>query len=245
MILRRVINHFRKQEWTAIAIDLVIVVLGVFIGLQVNNWNEERRESALAEAYLDRLSGDLSAIEAYLNEMIEESSARYDLTVDLLKAASDRSGDDESLVAATEAFFTEGWKTPRFAIIDEVYKDLTSTGNLSLIEPELRQIVTSYYSGLDLGKERMEIGRDWSLPNDSRFIIEHDVYRWDLTLAALANAQDASIRRETIVGARDDLARLASMFLYIERVSLEVYNGALAETKAVTTVIGDARKVAP
>ena len=91
----------------------------------------------------------------------------------------------------------------------------------------------------------MEIGRDWSLPNDSRFIIEHDVYRWDLTLAALANAQDASIRRETIDGARDDLARLASMFLYIERVSLEVYNGALAETKAVTTVIGDARKVAP
>jgi hypothetical protein len=42
MILRRVIAHFRKQEWTAIAIDFVIVVVGVFVGLQVNNWNEAR-----------------------------------------------------------------------------------------------------------------------------------------------------------------------------------------------------------
>jgi len=28
MILRRVIEHFRKQEWTAIAIDFLIVVVG-------------------------------------------------------------------------------------------------------------------------------------------------------------------------------------------------------------------------
>ena len=35
MILRRVIKHVRNQEWTAIAIDFVIVVLGVFLGLQV------------------------------------------------------------------------------------------------------------------------------------------------------------------------------------------------------------------
>ena len=35
MILRRVIGHFRRQEWTAIAIDFVIVVVGVFVGIQV------------------------------------------------------------------------------------------------------------------------------------------------------------------------------------------------------------------
>lgn len=49
MILRRVIEHFRKQEWTAVFLDFVIVVLGVFIGLQVNNWNEARKDAALAE----------------------------------------------------------------------------------------------------------------------------------------------------------------------------------------------------
>ena len=36
MILRRVIQHVKKQEWTAIAIDFCIVVLGVFVGIQTN-----------------------------------------------------------------------------------------------------------------------------------------------------------------------------------------------------------------
>lgn len=39
MILRRVITHVREQNWTAIGIDFVIVVTGVFIGIQVSNWN--------------------------------------------------------------------------------------------------------------------------------------------------------------------------------------------------------------
>ena len=58
MILRRVIAHFRKQEWTAIAIDFLIVVLGVFVGLQVNNWNETREKRARAEILSQRLNDD-------------------------------------------------------------------------------------------------------------------------------------------------------------------------------------------
>ena len=51
MLLRRIIGHVKAQNWTAIAIDFVIVVVGVFIGIQVSNWNEhlafEKREKAL------------------------------------------------------------------------------------------------------------------------------------------------------------------------------------------------------
>ena len=50
MILRRVIHHVRNQEWTAIWIDLVIVVVGVFIGIQVSNWNEASADRAAYEA---------------------------------------------------------------------------------------------------------------------------------------------------------------------------------------------------
>ena len=48
MSLRRVVQHFRKLEWTAIAIDLLIVIVGVFIGMQVSNWNVEREASRKA-----------------------------------------------------------------------------------------------------------------------------------------------------------------------------------------------------
>jgi len=44
MRLRRVIEHLKAQHWTAVWIDLVIVVVGVFIGIQVSNWNQTRAE---------------------------------------------------------------------------------------------------------------------------------------------------------------------------------------------------------
>ena len=42
MILRRVIEHVKAQNWLAVFLDFVIVVIGVFIGMQVSNWNNAR-----------------------------------------------------------------------------------------------------------------------------------------------------------------------------------------------------------
>ncbi|NND72837.1 MAG: hypothetical protein HKN43_14765 [Rhodothermales bacterium] len=59
MILRRVIQHVRNQEWTAIAIDFLIVVIGVFVGIQVSNWNESQADSRRGQEYANRLLADL------------------------------------------------------------------------------------------------------------------------------------------------------------------------------------------
>ena len=44
MILRRITEHVKTQNWLAVAIDFVIVVGGVFIGIQAANWNAARAE---------------------------------------------------------------------------------------------------------------------------------------------------------------------------------------------------------
>ena len=38
MFLRRIAAHLKTQNWTAVGLDLLIVVIGVFIGTQVSNW---------------------------------------------------------------------------------------------------------------------------------------------------------------------------------------------------------------
>jgi len=63
MILRRVIAHFRKQEWTAIFLDFLIVVMGVFVGIQVSNWNAAEQERRRESLILDRLRVDFETIE--------------------------------------------------------------------------------------------------------------------------------------------------------------------------------------
>ena len=61
MILRRVIEHMKQQHWTAIFIELAIVVLGVFLGMQVSNWNAERAERASEARHLEEIAEDLRA----------------------------------------------------------------------------------------------------------------------------------------------------------------------------------------
>jgi hypothetical protein len=44
MVIRRIREHVAAHNWFAVGVDLVIVVAGVFIGTQANNWNEARLE---------------------------------------------------------------------------------------------------------------------------------------------------------------------------------------------------------
>ena len=61
MILRSLTQHLKDQNWFAVGLDFAIVVIGVFIGIQVSNWNENRADIARANGYLVRLEADLTA----------------------------------------------------------------------------------------------------------------------------------------------------------------------------------------
>ncbi len=52
MFLRRIVEHLKAQHWTAVALDFAVVVVGVFIGTQVSNWNQDRIEKREAERLL-------------------------------------------------------------------------------------------------------------------------------------------------------------------------------------------------
>jgi hypothetical protein len=84
MLLRRVISHFRKQEWTAIGIDFLIVVLGVFVATQVSDWNEARKDRAREQVYIERLRSDFEAIEARTKMAMDVWQSAVDASIRLL-----------------------------------------------------------------------------------------------------------------------------------------------------------------
>ena len=55
MLLRRITDHVKSQNWFAVGIDFVIVVVGVFIGIQVSNWNEQRASRVETDRMLMRV----------------------------------------------------------------------------------------------------------------------------------------------------------------------------------------------
>lgn len=65
MILRRIGQNAQDQNWLAVGIEIVIVVVGVFIGIQVSNWNEARiewqRETTLLRELQDEATRNAEA----------------------------------------------------------------------------------------------------------------------------------------------------------------------------------------
>jgi hypothetical protein len=61
MILRRLTENLRAQNWTAITIEFLIVVIGVFIGTQVANWNQGRLAKVETQRMLEQLVPELQS----------------------------------------------------------------------------------------------------------------------------------------------------------------------------------------
>lgn len=78
MILRRIAAHLRKQEWTAIAIDFVIVVLGVFVATQVTDWNNARLERAEYQRAVERLRTEITANLEIIDTNLPEITSALD-----------------------------------------------------------------------------------------------------------------------------------------------------------------------
>lgn len=63
MILRRLTQHVKDQNWFAVGLDFVIVVVGVFLGIQIGNWNADaaldRKAAVLERQLVVELANDI------------------------------------------------------------------------------------------------------------------------------------------------------------------------------------------
>jgi hypothetical protein len=131
MIFRRLARHLREQNWTAIFIEFVLLVLGVFLGIQVANWNENRLTRAKAEVFTARLKEDLRA-EAWRYQFL---LAYYQDVRDATEAAADALSGKTPL--SNEAFLVNAYRATQYkqgASRRSTYDELISTGNVGLIE---------------------------------------------------------------------------------------------------------------
>lgn len=143
-MLRHVISHLRRQDWTAVAIELIVVVIGVFIGMQVSNWNEDRETNQKAAVFTERLKADLRE-EAWGYEY--EVGYFNEVLVNAKRAADALSGktplSDEALLVAGYRATQYRFNIRRRATYDE----LTSTGEIGLIhDPTLRDLAMRLYT---------------------------------------------------------------------------------------------------
>ncbi len=134
LLLRRVIDHVKTQNWTAVALDFVIVVVGVFVGLQVQGWAEEQDRLKIERSYTVRLHSevvDLQETRALI------SGVRHQLGEDLKSATALIFGDDNRPLSAGECnsiAFSYIVSNPTDDLASLI--ELQSSGGLSLFQNE-------------------------------------------------------------------------------------------------------------
>ncbi len=143
MILRSVTQHVKDQNWFAVFLDFFIVVVGVFVGIQVSNWDQERKDTALAADYVERIKVDISD----QIEQFQLVKAYYETTHQYGKSADQAFQQaDESLTAG---FLIDLFQTSQYinvSFIDSTYNELMSTGRVVNIKnKQIRNLITSYY----------------------------------------------------------------------------------------------------
>jgi hypothetical protein len=146
LILRSVIRHVRDQNWFAVFLDFLIVVVGVFIGLQVANWNEARQFDAQEQLFLAQLRDEIEHNivstehqEGYTEAVVEAGKR----TLDYLESGPDCADQcTERLIDVFHA--TQVWGT---GFRRGTYHE---TGRLGIpTDPELRKQVDEFYLYLE------------------------------------------------------------------------------------------------
>ncbi|MBO6697184.1 MAG: hypothetical protein JJ931_17450 [Henriciella sp.] len=133
MLLRRITKHVKDQNWFAVGIDFFIVVFGVFIGIQVSNWNDVRTLNGQSEVFTESLKSDLR-VEAwnyhYLIEYFDDVQTSGKRALKALTSKSQFS-DEALLINAYRATQTLVNVRTR-----STFDELTSTGNIALIRDD-------------------------------------------------------------------------------------------------------------
>lgn len=71
MILRSITRHVRDQNWFAVGIDFFIVFIGVFVGLQAQQWAEAQRQARLESFYTQRLHNEVADLLATRTPLVQ------------------------------------------------------------------------------------------------------------------------------------------------------------------------------
>ena len=170
MILRRLVTALRKQSWLTVVLELVVVVVGIFLGLQVDSWNDARKDRVLEQQYVASLKADFQADIEELDNAIALAKSRA-LLGRLLISTIDKGrveGDPNEFIWAVYSSFLLNYPSYTRATIN----DLLSTGNLQLLQDaNLKAAVAEYYTDIEYREQwktnwrEMQIALEHTMPH--------------------------------------------------------------------------------
>ena len=150
LIRRKLIeeDNMREYIWYAFG-EILLVMIGILLALQVNNWNEARKLHIEEERILKSLQTEVSQSITQLESRFKSEKSTTEIIKILLMGGQSM----DSLLAHPKVdsmMFAAVWFTVTEVPVMQTYSDLKSSGNISIIQNyEIREELSELQFGLN------------------------------------------------------------------------------------------------
>lgn len=148
-MIRRIAESLKTRNFSVFATELIIVIVGVFMGIQVSNWNDARMDRIRAHSYLERIRDDLDTDMISYKDRLRfwnEVLAYGVVALDYINTGNREGLTDWDLLLA----YFQASQLGEFRTTRNTYDELKSGGELGLIlDLELRNRLAGYYRDAD------------------------------------------------------------------------------------------------
>ena len=133
MILRRLSDALGEQNWFTVVFEVAVVVVGIFIGLQVDKWNEARKDRIEESAFIARLHGEMETSTGFLQTLGERQWNSWQSLVSALDVVFARTNRDELSDDECSAIGRSAWLI--LVTIDlPSLEELASSGRATIVQ---------------------------------------------------------------------------------------------------------------
>lgn len=158
MILQKLASAIRRQDWFQVVIEVLIVIVGIFLGLQVQAWYESQAVRAEEQVYLERLIGDLEASIERNNFNIRFNERQWEAVSFMSEAIETCTLADDS--HARFQFYMGAFNLGKRSLpvlTQNTINELNATGKFQYIQNvELRDAITNHIDEIARSKRLYE-----------------------------------------------------------------------------------------
>ena len=234
MLLRRITQHVKEQNWFAVLLDFLIVVAGILIAFQITNWNEELQQGNLEQSYLARMAADIEENIEYLNLQDQRATEIKTVIENFLAALNSGDSSDKDMIEAITRYVSDGSELQDFKVNRTTYDDLESAGNLKILKnKDLVQLIGQLFT--DFADHDLDslVNTDWIMPFESKITIDFDFMRFDQRTQHLFPTKTSADIADHILEHRVLLQRHAALhYWYVDAIS-DDYRSAVKQAKFV------------
>lgn len=145
----RLLTHHKISKYLLYAIgEIVLVVIGILIALQVNNWNEDKKERRQEATYLTRLLEDFQRDSLSLAGSIRLTGFKVGQAEDLLGQFQESSKIQDSVRFVYDAFLVG--RGGSFRPYIPSYQKLIVSGNINTVQNDsITAMIARYLDRID------------------------------------------------------------------------------------------------